>query len=365
MERIGVIGIGKLGVCFALNLERKGYEVIGADIHDEYVDSINRKTLKSAEPFVEEYLKKSRHFHGTTSLEELLIDDISTLFLFVATPSLPDGSYDHSQIERIADRLISHGKRNNHIHLIVGCTTMPGYCNSLSEKLMPYNYDISYNPEFIAQGSIIKNQQYPDQVLIGEANTKSGDIIQNIYKEICENNPVFCRMDRLSAEITKLATNCFLTTKISFANSIGDLAIKTGGDYEKILSAIGVDSRIGNKYLTYGFGFGGPCFPRDNRALGKFANENNYPLLISNATDSVNKNHLDFQIQQYLKKYSESEEITFDFVSYKPDSILIVESQQLALAVALAKLGRNVIIKERPEVVKEVNKLYPDLFTFR
>lgn len=364
MKHIGIIGIGKLGICFALNAERKEFEVLGIDISSEYVCQVNNKTLKSSEPLVEDYLKDSKNFKASTNLHEIIHDNISVIFVFVATPSLTDGSYDHSQIEKISAELISFGRREHPVHLVIGCTTMPKYCDTLADKLAPYNYTVSYNPEFIAQGNIIKDQQYPDQVLIGEANEAAGDMIQKIYEQICENKPVFCRMDRTSAEICKIATNCFLTTKISFANSIGDLAIITGADKDKILAAIGSDSRIGGKYLNYGFGFGGPCFPRDNRALGKFAKENDYELLISEATDEVNKRHLAFQLEQYLNKYKEGELVTFDGVSYKKGSILLDESQQLLLAVSLVKQKRKVKIIDRKEVLEQVKKIYPNMFIF-
>jgi nucleotide sugar dehydrogenase len=364
MEKIGLIGIGKLGICFALNLERKGYHVIGVDIDAAYVQAINSKQLISPEPKVSEYLSNSANLKASTNLKDVVQNDIAKLFVFVATPSLPDGSYDHSQIEKITNELIDFGKREVTTHLIIGCTTMPGYCQKLAKRMQPYNYTVNYNPEFIAQGSIIHNQQFPDQVLIGEANKAVGNEIQKVYETICENEPTFCRMDPLSAEICKIATNCFLTTKISFANSIGDLAIQTGADKDKILKALGADSRIGAKYLNYGFGFGGPCFPRDNRALGKFASENNYRLLISEATDEVNKRHLDFQLKQLLEEHPEGSTVTFDGVSYKKGSILLDESQQLALALALHKKNRKVLIRDLKEVIEQVEKLYPNLFTF-
>ncbi len=364
MQEIGIIGIGKLGICFALNLERKGFKVIGIDVSKEYVSQINNKTFVSSEKDVSNYLKSSSNFIATTDLKEIIKNKVQTIFVFVATPSKSDGSYNHEQIERISEQLISFGKQPNKVHLVIGCTTMPEYCNTLAKKLNPYNYTISYNPEFIAQGSIIKDQQYPDSVLIGEENQEAGNVIQTIYEKMCENKPIFNRMDRLSAEICKIATNCFLTTKISFANSIGDLAIQSGADYSKILKAIGSDSRIGNKYLNYGFGFGGPCFPRDNRALGKYAQSKKYPLLISEATDKVNQQHLEFQFQHFLKNYSKEETIVFDTVSYKKGSNILEESQQLALAIKLAKSRRKVLIKDTKEVIKKVEKIFPNLFVF-
>jgi nucleotide sugar dehydrogenase len=364
LETIGIIGIGKLGLCFALNLERVGYKVIGVDVSEEYVNALNTKTFFSHEPQVNEFLKASNNFSATTSVNDVLQSDVKIIFIMVATPSLPDGSYDHSQIERVADEIIRAGKSESKKQIVIGCTTMPGYCNTLVEKLEAYNYEVNYNPEFIAQGSIIHDQQQPDQILIGEASTEAGNAIETILKQIAFTNPIVCRMDRLSAEIAKLATNCFLTTKISFANSIGDLAVKSGANAEKILTAIGSDSRIGNKYLQYGYGFGGPCFPRDNRALKKFAESAESNLPISEATDKINQQHLQFQFEQAMKQYAANEEITFDGVAYKKGTIHLDESQSLALAVKLAQAGRKVVILESRKVIEEVSERYPDLFNF-
>ena len=110
------------------------------------------------------------------------------------------------------------------------------------------------------------------------------------------------KMNALSAEITKLSLNCFLTTKISFANMIGDISEKVGGETSKILNAIGSDSRVGNKYLGYGYGYGGPCFPRDNRALSIFANDNEIDAVISKATDKMNVKHLEYQLNMFYRK---------------------------------------------------------------
>lgn len=364
MKKIGIIGIGKLGLCFALNAERKGFNVYAYEKNENYVSQLKNKSFKSTEPLVEAYLAQSQHLYFKNSIKEVIDEYVSLIFIFVATPSLPNGSYDHSQIDLVVDSLINLGKQKNNIHIVVGATVMPGYCSTLQEKLNPYNYTINYNPEFIAQGNIIENQQFPDQVLIGEANKEAGDTIFEVMSRIVENKPNFFRMDTLSAEIAKIATNCFLTTKISFANSIGDLAIKTGADKDKILEAIGADSRIGSKYLNYGFGFGGPCFPRDNRAIGKFAEDNGYELLISKATDEVNQKHLAFQFENILATHKADETIVFEGVAYKKDSVFIEESQQLLLAVKLAEAGRKVLIKDNATVIKQVKELYPNLFDY-
>jgi UDPglucose 6-dehydrogenase len=363
MEHIGVIGIGKLGLCFALNLDRAGYRVTGLDVDAAYVEEVNAKTLQSFEPQVETLLKGAKNFKATANWQQFLAEEISLFFIVVATPSLPEGGYDHAQVDAVLAQFKALKNSGKARHLVVMCTTMPGYCDQAAAELREH-CTLSYNPEFIAQGTIVRDQQYPDQVLVGEANVEVGDAIEAVYRKMCLNVPTFCRMSRLSAEIAKLATNCFLTTKISFANSIGDLATKVGAEPDKILAAIGADKRIGGRYLGYGFGYGGPCFPRDNRALAKFGQATGYEVLLSQATDEVNRRHLDFQFAQYLTQYPESETIVFDTVTYKPGTTILEESQQLALAVRLAEVGRKVLVRDHLAVIAQLKADYGDLFEY-
>tara|TARA_A100001515_G_scaffold69483_1_gene55239 strand:- start:3735 stop:4838 length:1104 start_codon:yes stop_codon:yes gene_type:complete len=363
MKNISIIGLGKLGLCFALTLEKAGYNVLGCDIDESYVKSINDKTLKSPEEGVEEHLLQSVNLKATTDMGKTLnFSDI--IFVIVATPSLENGRYNHTQVDSVVDKLISLGKSEKQKHFVICCTTMPQYCDSVHEKLKDYNYSVSYNPEFIAQGTILRDQLKPDMVLIGEANKSAGDLLEEIYKKHTISNPRICRMSRIEAEICKISLNCFLTTKISFANMIGDIVLKSGGNPDSVLEAIGSDSRVGLKYLNYGFGYGGPCFPRDNRALAIYASDLNRPAPISLATDSMNKIHLDFQIEQFTSVSSIEEQVIIDSVTYKPGTVIIEESQQLAYAVGIARNGYNVLIREKEAVVKQLTKTYGDLFTY-
>jgi nucleotide sugar dehydrogenase len=364
MEKIAVIGIGRLGLCLALNLERIGYNVLGVDTSAQLVNAVNKKTFRSPEPLVEDYLLKARNFEAVTDLAAVVKRDIRFIFVVVPTPSLADGTFDHSYIKAVVQELMKNGKRDHTCHLVINSTTMPGFCNELKKQVEDYGYVVSYNPEFIAQGTIIENQQRPDQVLIGEANAEAGVAIENVYRRLCVNEPVFCHMDPTSAEIVKLATNCFLTTKIAFANAIGDLAQKAGADTGKVLAAIGADSRIGHKYFNYGFGYGGPCFPRDNRAFNSFAGKLNYPMLISEATDAGNNAHHHFLLEQWLEKYHEDEQIVFDSVTYKKGTDIIEESQQLRLALSLAGAGRKVKIKDEHVVIEKLKALYGNTFIY-
>ena len=359
---ISVIGIGKLGLCFALTLESSGFNVVGCDINPQYVQKINSKTLRSDEQGVEEKLKESNNFIATTDFEKT-VQHSDMLFVVVATPSLESGRYDHSQVDSVVNKCISMGKQKQTKHLVVCCTTMPGYCDTVSDRLEKYNYTVSYNPEFIAQGTIIRDQSHPDMVLIGQANERVGDSLENIYKAHTHSNPRICRMSRTEAEICKISLNCFLTTKIAFANMVGDIARFSNCNPDVILKAIGSDTRVGNKYLGYGFGYGGPCFPRDNRALAIHADDVGVDAMISKASDRSNNRHLKYQLELFKKENSKDTKIVFDFVTYKKESTMIIESQQLEFAKLLAEEGYQVVLDERQSVYDQLDESFLEKVT--
>ena len=362
-DKLSILGLGKLGLPFALLLERNGFSILGVDINKRYVDDINRKKIDTNEPRVKEYLQSANDFKATTNVKKG-IEYSDYLFILVATPSLENGRYDHSQIDGIASDLIKYSPHEQKKNVIICCTTMPGYCDKLHNKLKPHGYSVSYNPEFIAQGSVIEDLANPDIVLIGESNNLVGNKIEDIYLKIVKNQPSFHRMSRKESEITKIALNCFLTTKIAYANMVGDLAISTDCNPEIILHAIGADSRIGKKYISYGYGFGGPCLPRDNKAFSKFAGDQNIYSIISEASDKANDLHLDFQLEQLKKIKDKNEKIIFKDVAYKIGTTIIEESQKLKLAILLAQSGYKIVIKDHPEIISQIKKIYGELFEY-
>lgn len=146
---------------------------------------------------------------------------------------------------------------------------------------------------------------------------------------------------------------------------IGEIAIKSGVSPEPILKAIGNDSRINPKFFKYGFGYGGPCFPRDTRAMTRYAKENGINPYIIQAVIKTNKNHLNFQIEQFEKENkNKNKPIIIDSVTYKPGTIIIEESQQLLFAIEIAKKGYKIIIREHPEVIEQVKRIYGKLFVY-
>lgn len=362
--KIGVIGIGKLGLALSLNFEKAGFKVYGCDIRDDYVEKLNKKNFTSIEPHINGLLDQSKNFIATTSLENTILNS-NIIFITVRTETNQDGSYDVSQCDKAVDSLIKIGYQNEQKSIVINCNVNPGYTESVRKRLKPLNYKTSFNPEWVAQGTIVDDQIKPDVIVIGEEDNDEGIKIENLYKKMCHNSPPVFKMNSLSAELTKISLNCFLTTKITFANMIGDIANSVGADHKKILSAIGSDSRIGKKYFSYGFGYGGPCFPRDNRALIKYMKSNNIEPVLPNATQDFNQLHLKYQIKSFIENNQDmSKPIKIKGVTYKPGVDILEESQQLQYALELANHGYKVVIEDLTSVCLQIKKLYGDKFAY-
>ena len=202
-------------------------------------------------------------------------------------------------------------------------------------------------------------------VLIGEGNKDAGDILQALYEAATVNSPRICRMSPQSAEIMKLSVNCFVTTKISFANMIGDIADATpGADKMDILTAVGGDSRVGTRCILPGYGFGGPCFPRDNRALGLYARKVGIEPEICDATDRYNRRHADIMAKSMLEQ--DLDEYVIRDVAYKPKCPvdIIEESQPLEVAKKIVQKGKKVTISDRSAIIELVRRTHGRMFSY-
>lgn len=365
MESIGVIGVGKLGLCITLALEGAGYDMVCYEKNSALSSAISSKSLDTPEPGVKECLEKTSRITMVDSLAPIYRLPVS--FVVVATPSLENGAYNHSAVDEVVQNLLDLNKADPSYEsklLVISCTTMPTYTDSIQEKLSAYNYNVCYNPEFIAQGDILKGLKNPDMVLIGHTNEAACDKLVKIYKRFLENSPTFQTMTRVEAEITKISLNCFLTTKIAFANMIGDIVVKAGGNPDSVLKAIGSDSRVGNKFLKWGHGFGGPCLPRDNRALCFFADTVGIEHIIGQTTDESNRRHLT-QLFDYIKLNNKDEKpLLFNSVVYKEGTHILEESQKLELALLCAGAGLSVNIYDSEAVIMQLKVKFGDKFNY-
>jgi len=357
LNTIGIIGCGKLGICYATLLAKANYKVYCYEINKKIIENIKNDRYNYLEPNLNNLIKNNKKNFIFVNEIKQVIENCNLIFTFIQTPSLTEGNYDHSYIDKFINECINLGKQEITKTIIISSTVMPEYSNSLLNKIQNYNYDITYNPSFIAQGSIINNIIKPDFILIGNNNNNYNELM-DIHIKLVENKEItFKTMTLLEAELTKISINCFITTKISYANLIGDFAKSLNCNPSIILDAIGTDSRIGNKYLNYGYGFGGPCLPRDNRALYYYYNNKdinkNINFDICNITDRNNNNHLLFQFDE-LKESKEA--IKFHYITYKDSSDIIEESQKLKLALLLKNNGNKLIIYERPEIIEKLKE---------
>ena len=351
--KIGVIGAGRLGICFALLAESAGHDVYVSDVRPSYVAQINAREIFSNEPDVEELLMESKHLRATTNNQDV-IKSSDVIFTFVPTPSLDDGSYDCSLVDSVVCDLLRapnlEGKK-----FIVGCTTNPGFVDKVDEKLEGRGISVFYSPEFVAQGTIIRDMKNADMILCGGRDDEGFELIKSIYLSFMDSEVNFYPMSNTAAEITKIGINCFLTYKISYANMMGQILYKSGcGDEIKnILASIGADSRIGSKYLNYGLGFGGPCLPRDNRALGYYADKVGLKYSLPQVTDDFNEAHADFIKNYCVERNTEGLAFFIDSIGYKIGCDLVIESPRLRLVEDLLKDGHRVYVQEIDDVIAE------------
>ena len=360
--KIGVIGAGRLGLTFALLCEKAGYDVLVSDKREDYVQNLNQGVCVTNEPMIQKMLFEVYDFKATTDNIEI-IRECDVIFTFVATPSTVDGNYDTSKVFEVANDFFTASQLEIPIYdkkFIIGCTTNPGDVEQIQDKLRMFNIQVAYNPEFIAQGEIVKGLEQSDIVLIGTEYPELGNMLVKIYEKL-QTTPVNAHiMSSKAAEVTKIGINCFLTTKISYANMMGDILMKAGlnAEIDTVLSAIGGDTRVGKKYMKYGFGFGGPCLPRDNRALGYYAKNLGMELNLPLTVDDFNKEHASFLKDHYISLNPNKETpFVMNYVTYKRGTDILEESQQFKLCVDLLDEGYCVNVIEIDEVAKNLQSL--------
>ena len=343
--KIGLIGAGRLGICLALLIEQEGYHVIASDVREDYIKDLQIKKINSTEPQVQELLEHSINLEFTTDNRKV-IRESDVIFTLVQTPSLEDGSYDVSAVWKVVEDIKQEMSSiaNYPKSFVVGCTTNPGDCDKFKDAL-PESVDVYYNPEFIAQGSIVDDLRHADMVLLGGEGQHSG-ALEMMYYQIQNGFKVanVHTMSTRAAELTKIAVNCYLTTKITYANQVGQVMIRDGMEDEvkTVLKAIGGDSRIGTKYLNYGFGFGGPCFPRDNRAFAAYASKAGVETPLGATTDKFNDEHTEFLKEYFINKNKDNRAYVFHYLTYKDGVDILTESRPYDLALSLLDAGYEV-----------------------
>lgn len=354
IKKCSVIGLGKLGACMAAAIASKGFRVIGVDKDTNCVEAVNRRHAPIFEPGIGEVIRKngSRILATTDYREAVLNSDVT--FIVVPTPSKDNGTFSLKYVNQAARDIGRALAEKSAYHIVVVTSTVlpkdtDSYIKPLLErysgKVCGRDFGLCYNPEFIALGTVIQNFLNPDFILIGESDAKSGAILARFYKKVCNNNPPIARMNFINAELTKISVNSFITTKITFANMLSELAARLpGGDVDIVTQALGLDSRIGKRYLKGGLGYGGPCFPRDNGALAAVAKKLELKADIPEGTDRFNRRIVQ-KLYGLAGSQAESDKVIGIIgLSYKPLSSVLEKSQGFLLASKFIKTKRKVVL---------------------
>ena len=327
MTAVTFIGVGKLGLAYAAFIASKGHTVHCIDVNSKMIDSYKAGDYGTAEPGVKDL---ARAFPMTFSDDYSTIVPGSICIILVNTPTCLAG-YDHSMLESALARSAGKGQ----VATIVTSTVQPGFCDR--------HQGVIYNPLFVQIGNVLENLWTVTDVLIG-APVLSSDL-EDFYHSLFGPARLHV-MGYKEAEVAKLALNSFITTKISFANMIGDALRSCGLPADRTLEFIGTDPRVGSRCLKYGWGFGGPCFPRDNRALSTFLREAGSYDYLPIAAHESNERHAVEQAKHY-------EGTTMTGMCYKDgcDVPVIEESHKVKTALILKSMGRPVKIVDSPEIM--------------
>ena len=356
IHSISVCGLGKLGACMAATFAARGFPVVGIDVDPEKIRKVNAGLPPVNEPLLAETMAQAKdRFCATDDPAKAVETDAS--FFIPPSPSLPDGSFSNEYLlkaMRPVAKAIRESEKKGHI-FVSSSTTTPGAVDGalipMLEKETGWqcgsDFHVCYNPEFIALGNVINGLLEPDLVLIGESDSKGGTALEELYRKYTRNKPRIARMSIISAELTKISVNSYITMKISFTNQLRMIAEQfPKADIDVILDAIGNDTRIGHKYLRAGLSFGGPCFPRDNRLLAYAARQGGLEAPLALASDRTNELTKSNLVEKARGLISAGDTVLILGMSYKPDTYIIEESAGLHLAQHLKRHGYRVLVHD-------------------
>ena len=336
-EPIAVIGVGWVGLVTAACFAELGHEVWARDIVPEKVEALSRGEVPIHEPGLTELVaKNAERLHFTTDMGEVL-DHSQLLFVCVDTPPTYSGDADLSRVEAVIGEL---GESSDHA-LVMKSTVPVGTGRAIERRSNGLGY-VS-NPEFLKEGSAVQDFMHPDRVVVGANSDSDGyaDRVAALYEPL---DGEIVRTDVASAEMIKLASNAFLATKISFINEIANVSEELGADVREVARGMGLDDRIGPKFLEAGVGFGGSCFPKDVQALKQLAGNTGYHFQLLTAVIEVNelqKRRTISKLQKHLGPLP-GKEIALLGVAFKPNTDDVREATSLVLAGRLAGEGASV-----------------------
>jgi len=347
VEKIALFGLGKLGLPLSLIFGQK-IKVKGIDVDKNKIQNLTSLIPPFFEPNLEEYLKNSVDNVTFADSENYSIDDIDIAIILVNTPSNEKGEFSNNYIYDVIRSLSKKLKisQKKDFLIILSSTVMPGSHEDLiktieeeSGRKINENFGFVYAPDLVALGSVIKDFENPDLLILGESDERYGIVAEKLYKKIIKNNAPIVRMSLIESEISKVSLNAYITMKISFFNFIGNVSEKFKCNSLNISKALGYDKRISPYYNKSGLAFGGTCFPRDTWAFIKMSENIGLDAVHIKSTQKINE----LQNKNLFEKveYHKGKRIGVLGLSFKPDSTVVTESPGYILCEKLKSKNFN------------------------
>ncbi|MBK8881902.1 MAG: UDP-glucose/GDP-mannose dehydrogenase family protein [Bacteroidales bacterium] len=364
--KITIIGTGYVGLVTGACFAEVGIDVTCVDKDIQKITDLKNGRVPIYEPGLDILIKRNTdvgRLHFTDSVKECL-DDVDAVFLAVGTPPNEDGSADLFHVLDVAREI---GRNMKNYLLLVNKSTVPvGTASRVTEVIskeletrgLSIEFDVASNPEFLKEGSAIKDFMGPDRIVVGTNSERAHEILDRLYRPFMLNNYRVIYMDIPSAEMTKYAANAMLATRISFMNDIANLCDAVGAYVNMVRKGIGSDSRIGNKFLYPGVGYGGSCFPKDVKALIHTAKISGKKLRVLEAVEDVNNLQKEILVHKLLKHYNNDisgMKIALWGLSFKPETDDMRDSPALVIIDMIKKAGGIVSVYD-PVAMDECKK---------
>lgn len=367
---IAIVGTGYVGLVSGTCFAEMGVNVTCVDVNEQKIQALLNGQIPIYEPGLDEMVlrnHKEGRLNFTTDLSTCL-DKVDIVFSAVGTPPDEDGSADLKYVLEVAHTV---GKNMNKYLILVTKSTVPigtaqkvkqAIQEELDRRRVEIPFDVASNPEFLKEGAAIKDFMSPDRVVIGVESQKAKDLMTQLYRPLMLNNFRVIFTDIPSAEMIKYAANSMLATRISFMNDIANLCELVGADVNMVRKGIGADTRIGNKFLYPGCGYGGSCFPKDVKALIKTAEKNGYEMKVLKAVEEVNENQksiLFTKLSNYYNDNLKGKTISIWGLAFKPETDDMREATSLVMIKNLIEVGCKIKVYD-PVAMNECKRRIGD-----
>ena len=370
---IAIVGTGYVGLVSGTCFAEMGAHVTCVDVDAQKIQKLKDGIMPIYEPGLEELVKRNVDFERlkfTTDLTEVL-DDVEVVFSAVGTPPDEDGSADLKYVLAVAKQF---GQHINKFTILVTKSTVPvgtakkvkaAIQAELDKRGVDVPFDVASNPEFLKEGAAIKDFMSPDRVVVGTESEKAKEVMTRLYKPFLINNFRVIFMDIPSAEMTKYAANAMLATRISFMNDIANLCERVGANVDSVRKGIGTDTRIGNKFLYAGCGYGGSCFPKDVKALLHTGLDHGYHMEVIEAVERVNEKQKSIVYDKIMKAVGDVKGKTVAIIglAFKPETDDMREAPALVVINRLLKDGATIRVFD-PVAMDECKRRIGDAVTY-